>query len=640
VKYRPDIDGLRCIAVLLVLVFHFDVLTAGKAGFIGVDVFFVISGFLISSLIWEQLEKGRFSLRTFYLRRFRRLAPAFVTVQLLLIGFSYILLLPHEVMDLAKQSLTAQVYLINVYLWRSVGYFGLPADGVALLHCWSLAIEEQFYLLYPLLLIGIHRYARRFFVPILAAGALGSFLLNLGFVNTKPEATFYLLPTRAWELVLGALIPFVQPWFEKRGAWRQFSAILGAGLVAASVLAFRPGISFPGSFALLPTLGSVALILAGSGKGSWGSRVLSLKPVVYIGKISYSLYLVHWPLKVFIAGYMVEYTLGWRWLSLALSIALASALYRLVEDPVRRGVVFAGGRRFVIAYAIGFTVVMGLLASGLATKGWRHRFSAEVLRISDYVTDQDEAARRCEYVVGKWPGASGPCFIGQTGAPVRWMVIGDSHGWALTEAFSLFLKRKGEGGQLVFSHGCLPILEMETRTCREFNSSAHAWIEANPGIRNVVLVSIWRQPIEGILQGPDGTYLEGRAAMDAFQDQFARTLKRLTAAGRNVYIWEPIPTAKMSVPIALARARAFGMHTHIEASREEHERVFTYMAAALQTNRSLIKGSISPLPAMCANDTCILEYNGAPLYFDNNHPGWSSAPFYSRIIEDQINAAN
>lgn len=196
-RYRADIDGLRCIAVLLVLVFHFQAVGAGKAGFIGVDVFFVISGFLISSIVWSQLEQGRFSLGSFYLRRFRRLAPALVCVQVCLLAFALLFLLPGEVSELARQSLATQTYLINFYLWQNINYFGLQSGDVPLLHCWSLAVEEQIYVLYPVVLMLIHRYARRSFLTLLSIGALASFAINLVFVRSHPEATFYLLPTRA-----------------------------------------------------------------------------------------------------------------------------------------------------------------------------------------------------------------------------------------------------------------------------------------------------------------------------------------------------------------------------------------------------------------------------------------------------------
>jgi hypothetical protein len=162
------------------------------------------------------------------------------------------------------------------------------------------------------------------------------------------------------------------------------------------------------------------------------------------------------------------------------------------------------------------------------------------------------------------------------------------------------------------------------------------WVERNQNIRNVVLVSIWRQPIEGNLQGPDGRYLEGDTAREVFQQQFARTLRRFHDNGKGIYVWEPIPTAKKSVPMTLARNLGLGLHLHIETSREEHEHAFSFMKSALDANRDLLRGSISPVSTMCSSGLCMIERDGAPLFFDNNHPALSQAPFYAKIIEEQL----
>ncbi|MGC4065244.1 MAG: acyltransferase [Polyangiaceae bacterium] len=368
--YRPDIDGLRSIAVLLVLVFHFDLFGVGRAGFIGVDVFFVISGFLISRIVWKQLEAARFTLGGFYLRRFRRLAPAFVCMQLLLLGSAYVVMLPNEVAELIRQTFFAQTYLINFYLWRSVNYFGLQADSVPLLHCWSLAVEEQFYLTYPLILMAVHRFAPKRLVLVLCIITLTSFTLNVGFVESHPWATFYLLPTRAWELSLGGLIPFAQPWFVRHGWLRQLASLAGIAALVLGVVTYSPLTPFPGLFALYPTAGAAALILCGSGGRPLVSRLLSGQPFVYIGRISYSLYLVHWPVRVLIDSVVQEYDSTWRWASFFLSFALSSLLFHAVEDPLRRGLVFTSGRRFVTAYAFGFAAVMVVAFTAYHSNGW------------------------------------------------------------------------------------------------------------------------------------------------------------------------------------------------------------------------------------------------------------------------------
>jgi peptidoglycan/LPS O-acetylase OafA/YrhL len=635
--YRPDIDGLRSVAVLLVLVFHFGLFGFGKAGFIGVDVFFVISGFLISSLIWQQLEAGSFSLRRFYLRRFRRLAPAFVCVQLILLAAAYALMLPTEVRDLIKQTVSAQTYLINFYLWKSVNYFGLQAESVPLLHCWSLAVEEQFYLTYPLLLIGVHRFARGYFPLILILVTLASFGLNVAFVSSHQGAVFYLLPSRAWELSIGAMVPLAQRWFASRRWLREAAAVIGAVLIALGVTLYSRQIPFPGFFALYPTIGAACLILAGASDGSWISTVLSQKPLVYVGRISYSLYLVHWPVRVLLETVARDYTVFWRWLSFALSLLLASLLFHVVEDPVRRGTVLPTGRKFVAGYAAGFGVVMLIAGSAHLTLGWTHRFDSVAVRLAEYENDRNDAAQRCEYSGQSWDPNMALCRLGDPQASPTWLVFGDSHAWALGDSFSNLLKHRHQAGRLVFAHGCMPIAGLGGSDCQRFTAALLQHIAQTPEIKTVALVSIWRQVFEGeSLQGPGGDLVTGPARVDVFQDQFHLTLQRLHDSGKSVVIWEPLPSTRRSVPKQLAWNRITGKEVGIATTRREHERTFRFMTDAIRNNSQLIDATISPASVLCPTDTCLVENEGVPLYFDNNHPSRSAAQYYAILIESQL----
>jgi peptidoglycan/LPS O-acetylase OafA/YrhL len=636
-SYRPDIDGLRSIAVLLVLVFHFNLVGIGKAGFIGVDVFFVISGFLISSLIWSQLEKGRFALSTFYLRRFRRLAPAFICVQLLLLACAYFLFLPNDVADLIKQTVFAQTYLINFYLWKSVNYFGLQAENISLLHCWSLAVEEQFYLTYPLLLIGVHRYARRYFPVFLVAIAAASFALNVALVGKHAGAAFYLLPARAWELALGALLSFAQEWFRRHEWPRHVAALLGTAAIAAGVALYTPLVAFPGYFALYPTLGAAALILAGTGTGSWLSPILSCRPMVYIGRVSYSLYLIHWPVRILIESSIPEYTVGWRWFSFLVSLAMTSVLFHLVEDPVRKGTVFASGRRFVAAYAVGVTAVMVVAFSAYRTGGWRFRFPAEAVHMADYEKDQNEAGRHCEYAGAAWEKQLPTCRLGAPNAKPEWFLLGDSHAWALAPAFSQFLDSRNQGGQTIFIHACMPVLGLGNDQCKAFASNTIGHIIRDPEISTVVLASIWRQEFEGdFLVGPGNIPFKGDERAVVFKQQFAETVRRLADAGKRVIVWEAIPTAKQSVPKALAWERISHRSIDIATTRRDHEQLFRFLSEAILEARPMIWATVSPAAAMCQSGGCVLEDNGIPLYFDNNHPSLSGSPYFARILSSQL----
>ena len=216
-SYRADIDGMRAIAVLLVLSFHFEVVPDGNAGFIGVDVFFVISGFLITSILRGQLDRGALSLSGFYLNRIRRLAPALLVVLLGTLALGSVCSFPKSSRSSRSRPSSRSSTSRNVYYWRSVDYFGLTSDSTYLLHTWSLAVEEQFYLFYPLALLCVHRYLRKYFWTAVGVGAVLSFLLNVALVARKPEATFYLFPTRAWELLAGGLVlPVAASWSRAR----------------------------------------------------------------------------------------------------------------------------------------------------------------------------------------------------------------------------------------------------------------------------------------------------------------------------------------------------------------------------------------------------------------------------------------
>ncbi|MEL6791903.1 MAG: acyltransferase, partial [Pseudomonadota bacterium] len=335
VDYRADIDGLRAIAILLVVIFHFDILSAGEGGFIGVDVFFVISGFLITGIIARALDAGTFRIGDFLYRRVRRLYPAVLATLILYLAFGYVFFLPDLFEELAVQALLSQIYAINIYFWRTIDYFGLQAGSAPLLHMWSLAVEEQFYLLFPVFCLICHRILRgRLLWPLIAITAL-SFALGLAASGWKPQAAFYLLPTRAWELSAGgALALLLRDWTPPR-----FVAVaagpIGLALIVAALAVHTPAMAVPGWFALLPVTGAMLLLVTGAHPDAPVARVLALKPMVWVGLISYPLYLVHWPVIIALDEMVEVAHLGWRLFGLGLSFALAWAIWKVVETPVR-----------------------------------------------------------------------------------------------------------------------------------------------------------------------------------------------------------------------------------------------------------------------------------------------------------------
>lgn len=619
--YRPDIDGLRAVAVLLVLVFHFH-LTASTtgAGFMGVDVFFVISGFLITGIVRSQTTAGTFSLATFWIRRLRRLAPALFAVLALTLAFGAFRLLPEEFEQLSREVIASQLYFANIYFWRTVSYFGLQADGVYLLHTWSLAVEEQFYLLYPIALLIVLKLAGRRFTPwVLLAGFVVSFATNLVMVELKPEATFYLMPTRAWELLAGALLT----WAPTTRRYSGQLGLIGAALIVAAVAFYDPNTSFPGWFALLPVAGAACVIQA---RDAIVNRALSVAPMVYIGRISYSLYLVHWPVNVFATQELGEsYTLAWRAALALFCVALAAALYHSIEQPFRQDVL---RRRFVTAYAMGLLASVGLCLLIVRSGGAPSRLPEHVTALSAFGKDQED--QRCLYEEG-----AEFCTLGAAVEP-QWLVFGDSHAWAAQAAIDEWLQSTGQAARFAFVNSCLPLQGVDVfsapRSCRPMNDAA-AVLLAEPTITKVFLVSSWRQPAEGLVTDDPGRWLGLEASLELFERHFTSTVAEIHALGKEVYVWEPVPGAKDHVPRALAFAAWRNETADLDLTVSEYRQSTAFFFSALAHSHA--DGSFSPSAVLCRH-TCASSIDGQPVYWDNSHIARSMSGFWANALETQL----
>ena len=643
--YRPDIDGLRAVAVLLVLVFHFQLVPWGRAGFIGVDVFFVISGFLITTIVRAQLEDGRFGLRAFYIGRVRRLAPALLATLMLTLVAGLLLLMPIELRELSNDVLWSQLYGANIYYWRYINYFGLSADDAVLLHTWSLCVEEQFYLLYPLTVMALHRWARRWFWPAIGMLLVLSFALNLAFVQSKPQATFYLLPTRAWELLAGALTAWATQRLPRSGRVNSLLGLGGFAAIVWAVVAHRLDTPFPGWFALLPVAGGVALILAGDGAPNASSRLLGARAMVYVGQISYPLYLVHWPVNVLARQVLSDsYGLAWRGAMFGLSFALAAAIYHAFEQPVRARRALPTSTALLRAYGAGLAATLALFAVVQGSVGLPQRFSPRVVELASYVNDISPPLAECEF--GRNQGAKdailGLCAIGAHGQAPRWLVYGDSHAWAAHAAFDRWLEQRGEAGLFVFRNSCLPLTGIHVvgdgGRCWAFNEAVHDHLRRHAEIDHVVLVSTWRQALEGKLGVTPDRALGGAPMYDLFEQRFDATLASLRGMGKRIYIWEPVPGARQSVPYAMAQAERSGKPLDIEFTIDEYRNTFAFFFDALARNRALVQASFSPSQALCGSGRCAVSLAGAPLYADNAHITRSAFGFWVGVLMHAVPA--
>lgn len=431
--YRPEIDGLRAVSVIGVVLFHLELGCPG--GFVGVDIFFVISGYLITGILLRQLGEDRFSLVDFWARRIRRIAPAAITMlvgTLLIGGF---LQTPERYASLARSAMSHVVMASNCYFTRDQGYFAEKSDFEPLLHTWSLSVEEQFYLIFPLVVCFVWKRAPQRLGLVLTSAALISFGWSWMEVVSDPKSAFFLLPARGWELLAGALLATL-PQKTMRSIYDEAWAGLGFVLVLAPMFFFDRQTTFPGPAALLPVLGAVLLIWTGGGTKI--GKLLGWRVLVKVGLISYSLYLWHWPFVVFTREVVLELTLTWKISLLAASFLAGYLSWRWIEMPSRAGLLLATRRRALLlgltsAVAL-FTIAFSIKSSG----GFPSRLPAELrLIISDI------AWNGAEYTSAK----SEAIPIGfQDDGPVDFVLWGDSHGASASpavNAVALDFKLKG-----------------------------------------------------------------------------------------------------------------------------------------------------------------------------------------------------
>jgi len=645
-QYRPDIDGLRAVAVVPVMLFHADI-SLFSGGYIGVDVFFVISGYLITSLLLRDMGKSTFSIVSFWERRIRRLFPALVALLVVLTCAAIATLLPNDLRRLSDSLISTASATSNVLFWLKSGYFEKAAEQHPLLHTWSLAVEEQFYLLFPWLLLFLVR--RR--LPIARALALLAGLsLAICVASTlrSPSAAFYLPHARAWELLTGALLACPSRWVGTitQGFRNAIGAIGLLGLALAFVL-FDRSTAFPGIAAAAPVLATGALLVAGSGQGSLVSRLLSLAPLNWVGRISYSLYLWHWPILVF--GRYLRIgppPVGFVVLELSLSVALAAASYYLVERPIRAATVLRSRRATFLAAAgsVGLLIGVGTLLRVLG--GLPQRFDHDVVRLAEGEDDVDPRREKCMGTPPNRMVLGNLCRLGSNSNAPEFLVWGDSHAMAIAEAVSIAAIGGGRGGVVASSGTCPPILGVEfdstnpaVQSCADRNRSVVRMLE-NSSIKTVFLVASWISEMEG-RTSPVGTMIDAETGYSSPNSNskvlalgIERTVSTVSGQGKRVIFVHAVPGAKAIVPSSAARARAWGREVPLEYSREEYERrVAPLEELTTRLSSRFGMGMIRPGEALCGSGMCRAVEGDAALYSDSHHLTLSGARLLSPLFD-------
>jgi len=539
--YRPDIDGLRAIAVTAVVFFHAG-LAPFRSGFVGVDIFFVISGYLIGGIVYRDAKSGRFTFAGFYARRARRILPALLAVILVTSIAGMLLLGPGELVRCARSAIFALPGLSNIHFWLGISYFAPDSRLNPLLMTWSLGVEEQFYLLLPLLLLAVHRFAPRaaFTAVVLISGL--SLELCIALTLQLPGAAFYLLPGRIWELGAGVLLAIAEADWRPRPGKILRTGLGAAGLilVAISITQFSGHTAFPGLAALVPCLGTVALIAAAGGfVNRW---LLSSPPFVAVGRISYSWYLWHWPLMAFLRICLAVAPSTNQLLATALlSLCPAYLCWRFIEQPFRQ-------RRLPPAktcarYGIALAATAAVPICLILSNGWPGRFSPTLMAIQNAI-DEENTECLANYGVSRLD-RSADC-VPQDNRP-RVALLGDSHAAALgaglrdlagAHGLSLEEFTKSSCPMLIDATRAFPELSGHAEACARFNREALAAIIADPKVRSVILAGYWSAPFEtpgdAYIAWPEtGAHASGSAV---FQAALLRTEQALVAAGKKVFV--------------------------------------------------------------------------------------------------------
>ena len=494
--YRRDVDGLRALAIGAVVFFHAGI-PALRGGFVGVDVFFVISGYLIGAHVYADIRRHRFQIRDFYRKRAKRILPALLIV----VGFcelaGLLVLSPEELMMLSRYCIATLTSSANILAWAKSGYFASGADQNPLLMAWSLGVEEQFYILFPLLMLAFGRIRRRLILIAFAVITTGSLAASWYITLRNPSAAFYLLPTRAWELALGVFLAIYEDGRDPRELYGQqkfanFSSVIGVALIGVAIFRFDDHTAFPGVAAALPVVGSAMLIAS---PASFMNRVvLGSTPLAFLGRVSYSLYLWHWPLLSFAHIISDEPVSAYMGSAIAaISLVCAYCSYRWIEQPFRRS--RTASIPLLLEYAT-LSIVFAIPAVVFhSTRGLPSRF----VPLTQVEAAREDIARDC--VGQKEPVQSVMC-INRTDPRPAVALIGDSHAAAIAPAVAQVAAQQGFKIYRMFKYSCPPLVDVAgvretaaaSRDCLEYNAKAVKILVSDPSIRVVIMTAYWAGP--------------------------------------------------------------------------------------------------------------------------------------------------
>lgn len=647
IKYRPDIDGLRAVAVIAVILFHMNAQWL-PGGFIGVDIFFVISGFIITSVIYPQINAGTFSFDIFYIKRIKRILPLFYLVATTSLVFAYLIYTPNDFVGFANSLRYASVFISNIYFEKQSGYFAPAAETMPLLHTWSLSVEEQFYFIWPVLLILASKYlSRRLFAIVMSLTLIALTGLSQYMALNDPSAGYYLIQSRGFELLIGALLAIAL--YEKRARGislptqaYQLLGIAGALGIALLSAVLNKNHVFPGINALWVTLATCMLILAGESQHSWVSRFLGRSPFLLLGRLSYSLYLWHWPVLAFYRYTFNQLDPVDALICAVITFALSVFSWRLYENPLRY---LRLHHRWVYLLYLVLPIAIAVTTAKVIAKneGYPHRFSEQAQELFQ-IANMDYFDLQHPQLTDEPPEPFESNLIGDSSLDrldqVRAVVWGDSHGGHFRGFVGELGKIYGFSALYGGAGGCPPALGMDIIKHGEPEGEC---IVTNTGIADalphtkakvVFLAGRWdmyteatRSPGEkgdNVYLGDEISHSESKANnRRVLREGLERTVQYLIAKGITPVIFEqapdyPFPPSncwfKKAVYPSIMKENC-NLETAEMAQRQNYANEQIRELAAKYPEVILVP----IVEALCDSKTCQSMLNGVPLYSDNNH---------------------
>jgi peptidoglycan/LPS O-acetylase OafA/YrhL len=656
--YKPHVDGLRAVAVLSVIFFHAEISIYGfhifRGGFVGVDIFFVISGYLITKILIAEIESGCFSFINFYERRARRILPAFFVTAFVSIPFAWMFMLSLQLKGFAQSIVASSLYLSNLLFWFRNAYFAEPSQLVPLLHTWSLAVEEQYYLLYPPLILWLFRRKAWSVGSVLILIAIASLLAAEIVSRFHAQTAFYLIPCRAWELAIGSLAGYYSmqrpELVQLNRAQSEILSFTGLLMIVVSIGLFDETTRTSSALIALPVFGAGILVWSTDRHCTMASKALSIRPLVVIGLISYSTYLYHQPIFAFARLSIV----GDMSASVALGLIVLSVLFgylswRYIERPFRTpnqvssSILWKGvASCTVLLLVIGVVINYG--------DGFPNRFIT--------LATADAAAKQGPFLLNgvrciNRPITSSCEYEGENNTHQHWVLVGDSHMGSLLESFDRALRERKESYLVLAKASCPFVIGMEHRYanssvrngCRQYNYDRLEKLSRLPPSNVVIFARLSMYTMGEPFNNAEGTVEKGSERLEppdyngseeerrkAVKDAITNSIKTILAMGHHVLLIYPLPEVGFQVPQTIYKAYWHGLKGDLSTPEKVFfDRTRIAYKALDEVGQSPNVARVYPAQLLCNNyqvGRCVVQHGGEVYYTDNNHP--------SLILSDRI----